>query len=458
MQPARRADGTQEEDDSGVMFTQGWRELDAYATLKVHPHAPRDLIAEAYWLLVTRAREQQAPEPYVRHLNHSYELLCDDERRRRYDDELGVPAPRPELPATRRGLLKRSQHRRPHENHYQLLRVDAAASHEVIDLAYKMLARQYRHSGGTERLGWIEEAYATLSNPQRRAQYDEKLFPRGDEPARIPVPELPVPETKIEATVPAVAESTPEAPAAAEDHLYDASMPLEMADGTPDLDPADEVERAVPVAMITSETAASPHTSPPLAELPEEATVAPEEVNPSLPVSESGTTEDETHPSLLRRWLRRHGTDDLPATEIAEVRVVSLADESPEDLDGQAVASESDPSVDAPCAELVFTIGPLTGFRVPLARDGVVFGSDAQCDIVLAEHNGDVRPRHARVGLMGDGYLLHQLDTFGIIRVNGEAIGRQLVILEPGDTVAIGAHAFTFQTPGDTRAARAVSA
>ena len=65
-------------------------------------------------------------------------------------------------------------------NFYKILEVDPAASSEVIEKAYKTLAKKYhpdRHTGDAEawneRMRVINEAYAVLSNPRKRKFYDE---------------------------------------------------------------------------------------------------------------------------------------------------------------------------------------------------------------------------------------------------------------------------------------------
>jgi len=52
-----------------------------------------------------------------------------------------------------------------------------AATSDVIDAVYRQLAKQYHpdHAGpeGQQRMSEINEAYASLSNPEKRARYDE---------------------------------------------------------------------------------------------------------------------------------------------------------------------------------------------------------------------------------------------------------------------------------------------
>lgn len=69
------------------------------------------------------------------------------------------------------------------KNYYEILEVDRNASQEIIDKAYKTLAKKYHPDlqDGThkkkaeETFKMINEAYETLSNPQLRTQYNQEL-------------------------------------------------------------------------------------------------------------------------------------------------------------------------------------------------------------------------------------------------------------------------------------------
>ena len=68
------------------------------------------------------------------------------------------------------------------QDHYRVLQVDPSAEPEVIDRAYRALALKYHpdRSAGTPdatgtRMRRINEAYAVLSDPARRARYDATL-------------------------------------------------------------------------------------------------------------------------------------------------------------------------------------------------------------------------------------------------------------------------------------------
>ncbi len=69
------------------------------------------------------------------------------------------------------------------KNYYEILQVDKKASQEIIEKAYKLLAKKYHpdlredveKKYAEEAFKMISEAYETLSNPQKRAEYDKTL-------------------------------------------------------------------------------------------------------------------------------------------------------------------------------------------------------------------------------------------------------------------------------------------
>ena len=69
------------------------------------------------------------------------------------------------------------------KNYYEILEVDRNASPEIIEKAYKTLAKKYHpdlqdnvHKKESEEIfKIINEAYQTLSDPEQRALYDQKI-------------------------------------------------------------------------------------------------------------------------------------------------------------------------------------------------------------------------------------------------------------------------------------------
>lgn len=60
---------------------------------------------------------------------------------------------------------------------YEILMLHPSATTDVINAAYRALAKQYHpdHAGpeGAQMMAQLNEAYAVLSNPEKRARYDE---------------------------------------------------------------------------------------------------------------------------------------------------------------------------------------------------------------------------------------------------------------------------------------------
>ncbi len=83
------------------------------------------------------------------------------------------------------------------KNYYEILEVDRNASQEVIEKAYKTLAKKYHpdlQQGGNnqesaEKMKMINDAYDTLSNSFKRAQYDELLPSEGTQNQTISIEE-----------------------------------------------------------------------------------------------------------------------------------------------------------------------------------------------------------------------------------------------------------------------------
>lgn len=69
------------------------------------------------------------------------------------------------------------------KNYYKILEVDSSASPEVIEKAYKTLAKKYhpdlqeesQKESASEKLKEINEAYEILSNPESKAKFDQML-------------------------------------------------------------------------------------------------------------------------------------------------------------------------------------------------------------------------------------------------------------------------------------------
>lgn len=83
------------------------------------------------------------------------------------------------------------------QNYYEVLQVPRTASAKAISAAYKKLARRYHpdHNPSpqaTQIMQQINEAYAVLSHPQKRAVYDKGVLTRSSQ-AKIVVARMGAP-------------------------------------------------------------------------------------------------------------------------------------------------------------------------------------------------------------------------------------------------------------------------
>ena len=78
------------------------------------------------------------------------------------------------------------------KNYYEILEVDQKASKEVIEKAYKVLAKKYHpdlqeeknKKRAEEKIKNLNEAYEILSDENKKAKYDEKLKQMKEEEER----------------------------------------------------------------------------------------------------------------------------------------------------------------------------------------------------------------------------------------------------------------------------------
>lgn len=64
----------------------------------------------------------------------------------------------------------------PFVDHYETLQLSPNASHDLVERVYRILAKRYhpdnQTTGDIERFSEVQSAYQTLSDPERRTQYD----------------------------------------------------------------------------------------------------------------------------------------------------------------------------------------------------------------------------------------------------------------------------------------------
>ncbi|HYM14617.1 MAG TPA: FHA domain-containing protein [Dehalococcoidia bacterium] len=181
-----------------MLESQGTRTLDPYRTLQLHPSAPRQLIVEAYWHLISR-RNPRDKAGLAGDLNAAYALLMDEDRRAAYDREHGYDAARGGHTSS------------PLADYYERLHIDREADAAIVALAYAATAREPAADVTPDRREAIDEAYRILRNPQLRAQYDAAS---GAEALSVPVPTVVAPparppDTDVPPAPPAAVTSSP---------------------------------------------------------------------------------------------------------------------------------------------------------------------------------------------------------------------------------------------------------
>jgi curved DNA-binding protein CbpA len=363
--------------------------FDPYRTLQVLPSAHRDLIEQAYWVLVGRTRARGSNSSSLGRLNDAYGALINADRRAAYDLEHGLTklATRSKFHMPKRPIFSRNARPTTRLTHYQLLDIDFEAVPEIVDTAYVFHKAQLRSDAKSVYLrALIEDAHAVLASPKARAAYDQKVAPRrrinASHQAASPAAELPPP---------------PPAPL-----FPDARVePAVVAEAAPAADAdADATQRGLGKWVRRRVTSAREHAQ-----------------------------ERREHRAELR--------EQLAAAEQKRLAELVTMAEPPHDV------------VEAPRpapgrAGFRFTDGPQAGQTISLTENSLILGASDAADVVLDNPDGSIGSGHVRVWRRDDEYILHQLDSFSTTFVNGERLDLRLAILEPGDEIRIGPHTLIF--------------
>lgn len=91
---------------------------------------------------------------------------------------------------------------------------------------------------------------------------------------------------------------------------------------------------------------------------------------------------------------------------------------------------------------LVATAGPLKGQRYKVTEDGLLVGRDELCDVTIPDSN--VSREHARLLLHNGTVWVQDAGSRNGVYVNNKRVLRHRP-MGPGDTMTIGAHAFTLE-------------
>src|SRR5689334_15873284 len=100
-------------------------------------------------------------------------------------------------------------HRR---NFYQILHIQQDAPMAIVHTSYRALMHALRMhpdlGGDHEKAALINEAFATLGNPETRSAYDKALLNERDEKNAVPMPLPGEPPTKLLSAAPAAPQET----------------------------------------------------------------------------------------------------------------------------------------------------------------------------------------------------------------------------------------------------------
>jgi hypothetical protein len=297
------------------------RPLTAYEILRVQPSAPANLIVACYWDLAKdiRTRHSNDADIQLHALARAFEAVSDPDRRAAYDASLGIePKPLISLPLPKkRFFLARifrpgvqGWHMDPHE----VLGLQPDALQSSIPEAYRLARNSYlRIAPGRRRetlLGMVEDAYAVISDPERRSRLSQSAVHTSGPVAAQPRNEKPVKQKPVQAPKPEKrrAESPPSNPPAAPEPRPQ----TEMASHQP-----------VPAATLLREAPRQPETPAAVAltSKPADVKVAPAEtpvrrpdVKPSAPPAEKSPPE----------WPRRLASVLKLAAAIAKALMAAL--------------------------------------------------------------------------------------------------------------------------------------
>jgi hypothetical protein len=379
-----------------MLESQGSRPLDPYRALQLHPGASRELVAEAYWHLVSR-RKQRGETQSVSDLSAAYGLLMNDARRAAYDDEHGLN--------TARGHGREL-------DYYELLGIDRDADLEMVSLAHSVLTRSHARHDNAALRDAIDEAFRTLRNPQLRAQYEAWLG--SSTAATSTTPAVPIPTVvstpvhEMVASVPAIRESAPVEP------------PTRAAEST-------RVTDAPAIVAIARAPAATRR----------ETSERPSGLLRRIGIGGPGRPKLRATHGPPRRFDSDQAVDTAKADRL-------LA------LQPEPWAEAAEPSYESPgpgaadgLARLTFIAGPFAGLRVGLSGDVVTVGSDPESDLVLADPVGRVAPEHARIWKQGEHFAFRQCEGARTV-IGGLRLVTAVVMLDDGDEIQIGPHRMTF--------------
>jgi hypothetical protein len=212
----------------------------AYELLGVHPSAPIDLVGAGYWMRVKQIREQDIPEgekdAALHRLSLAYQQVSNPARRPAYNASIAYSKePLTLRPlAVKRGFLgrKRVSLAASGLDPYEVMGLDPTATIELLPEAYRIMRDQYLRAGGASGrrealLALLDEAFAVLSDEEKRESYNTAAPPAAVAP--VPISDRERPQPILAPVENALVEPTPSKLLAEdEEHAPEATSPAEV--------------------------------------------------------------------------------------------------------------------------------------------------------------------------------------------------------------------------------------
>ncbi|MCH8814915.1 MAG: hypothetical protein IH957_07435 [Chloroflexi bacterium] len=435
-----------------------------YQTLQVHPAAPLDLIAAAYWHLVGSGPSQNGDVSVavVHELSKAYAVLTDAAARDAYDRSIELK-PQPLVPKMRkrqrpisRFLPRRRQNGADFKaDYYEVIRVHPTAAPKIVDEGYAVMRTVYLRlvtlgEQPVHLLDLLEEAYSVTSDADLRRKYDAtrngKSAPPVTNGADTPTRTQPDPPAGATAT------STPMPVTDKTTQTTKAETPAPQTKVVDTERIAIREQIRVPAPIVTKQAWARRLRS--VARLARSAfrtaargTATAARATPAVarsliaivffvPRGVFGLGEFTV--GLVTALIVDPALASPPAVrKVFPDEEAALVARISESADAVHSSNRSEP-VAGLLARVIVVDGPEKGTTFEVTRWPINVGAAPDCDIVLS----GLAPQQLRLLARGDELVLYALSVSPAVRVNGEPVTWSLV---DRDTIVIGPHSLRIE-------------